>query len=107
MSESLPRVFTDFTERYPQVAEAQGTLARVVRESTSFDEKTLHLVKLALAIGAQGKGEVRSAVRKGLNAGVTEEEMRSVALLAITTCGFPTGIAGLGWIGDVCGADRA
>ena len=28
VSEYLPRVYVDFTERYPDVAEAQGALAR-------------------------------------------------------------------------------
>jgi alkylhydroperoxidase/carboxymuconolactone decarboxylase family protein YurZ len=44
---------------------------------------------------------VRSNVRKGLDHGVTEDELRGVALLAITTCGFPTAVAGLGWVDDV------
>lgn len=76
-----------------------------MRENTPFDERTAHLVKLALALGAQGDGAVRSNVRKGLGHGVSAEEMRAVALLAITTCGFPTAIAGLGWINDVCAAE--
>jgi hypothetical protein len=29
------------------------------------------------------------------------DEIRAVSLLAITTCGFPTAIAGLRWIEDV------
>ena len=40
-------------------------------------------------------------VRKGLEQGVSMEEIRAVSLLAITTCGFRTAIAGLGWIEDV------
>jgi 4-carboxymuconolactone decarboxylase len=44
---------------------------------------------------------VRSNVRKALAAGDTAAEIRHVALLAITTCGFPTAIAGLGWIDEV------
>ena len=38
-----------------------------------------------------------SNVRRAL-AGATPDEIRHVALLAITTTGFPTAIAGLGWI---------
>ena len=35
--------------------------------------------------------------------GDTPAEIRHVALLAITTWGFPTAIAGLGWIEEVLG----
>jgi alkylhydroperoxidase/carboxymuconolactone decarboxylase family protein YurZ len=44
---------------------------------------------------------VRSNVRKALAAGATAEEVRHVALLAITTCGFPQAIAGIGWVDEV------
>ena len=101
MEEYLPKVYTQFTQRYPQITSAQGQLAAAVDEASPFDERTTRLLKLALAIGAEADGAVRSNVRKGLEHGVTEDELRAVALLAITTCGFPTAIAGFGWIDDV------
>jgi len=33
------------------------------------------------------------------------DEVRHVAMLAVTTCGFPTAIAGLGWIDEVLESD--
>jgi alkylhydroperoxidase/carboxymuconolactone decarboxylase family protein YurZ len=101
VGEYLPDVYVEFTERYPRVAEAQGELARAVRDATPFDERTTRLLKLALALGAHADGAVRSNVRKGLAIGVTAEELRAVTLLAITTCGFPSAAAGLRWIDDV------
>jgi len=101
MDEYLPQVYTEFNERFPRIAGAQGKLAQAVDETSPFDERTTRLLKLALAIGAQADGAVRSNVRKGLDLGVTEDELRGVALLAITTCGFPTAVAGLGWVDDV------
>lgn len=101
MEEYLPKVYTEFTRRYARIADAQGELAAAVDETSPFDERTTRLLKLALAIGAEADGAVRSNVRKGLERGVTEEELRAVALLAITTCGFPAAIAGFGWIDDV------
>lgn len=103
--EHLPRVYVGFTERYPEVAAAQGELARTIRESAPFDERTQRLLKLALAIGAEADGAVRSNVRKALQHGVTPDEVRHVALLAITTCGFPTSIAGQRWIDEVFAAE--
>lgn len=101
MADYLPKIYHEFTDRYPEIAAAQGELSRIVRQATPFDDRTSHLVKFALALGAEAEGAVRSNVRKGLDAGITEDELRAVALHAITTCGFPTAIAGLKWIDDV------
>ena len=62
-------------------------------------------MKLGLAIGAAAEGSVRSNVRKAIAAGATADEVRQVALLAITTCGFPLAIAGAGWIDEVLDAE--
>ena len=101
MDEYLPKVYTKFTERYPSVSDAEGQLAKAVREAVPFDERTSRLLKLALSIGAQSHGAVRSNVRKGLEHGLSLEEIRAVSLLAVTTCGFPAAIAGYRLIEDV------
>lgn len=105
MSAYLPRVYQDFTQRFPEVAEAQGRLARTIREQSPFDEKTERLLTFALAVGAQADGAVRSNVRKALSHGATADELRAVALAAITTCGFPTAVAALRWIDEVLAAE--
>jgi 4-carboxymuconolactone decarboxylase len=107
MDEYLPEVYLEFTRRYPEVAEAQGELARRVDDATPFDERTTRLLKLALAVGAEADGAVRSNVRKSLAQGVTQTELRAVALLAITTCGFPSAIAGLRWVEEVLAREAA
>ncbi|MCI2237509.1 carboxymuconolactone decarboxylase family protein [Paenibacillus sp. TRM 82003] len=104
MSEYLPSIYREFTERYPDVAAAQGALAEAVRAHTGFDARTDRLLKFALALGAQSDGAVRSNVRKALAEGSSPDELRAVALAAITTCGFPTAIAGLRWIEEVLAA---
>jgi 4-carboxymuconolactone decarboxylase len=101
MTDYLPEIYAEFQERFPDVAEAQGTLAQVIRARTPFDDRTDRLIKLALAVGAQSQGAVRSNVRKALGHGVTVEELRALALQAITTCGFPTAVAALQWIDEV------
>lgn len=65
-----------------------------------LDEKTRRLVKLALAIGAGLEGATHSAVRNALAASVTPEEIKHVAVLGITTLGFPSAVRALTWIGD-------
>ena len=101
MAEHLPPVYVDFTERFPDVAEAQGILALKIRERCPFDAKTDRLITFALAVGAQANGAVRSNVRKALQHGATVDELQAIALAAITTCGFPTAIAALRWIDEV------
>ena len=101
MTDYLPEIYVEFQRRFPDVAEAQGALARVIRERTPFDNRTDRLVKFALSVGAESQGAVRSNVRKALEHGVTVEELRAVALEAITTCGFPTAVAALRWIEQV------
>jgi 4-carboxymuconolactone decarboxylase len=107
MDEYLPEVYLEFTQRYPEVAQAQGELARTVDDASPFDERTTRLLKLALAVGAEADGAVKSNVRKCLAQDVTETELRAVALLAITTCGFPSAIAGLRWVDEVLARDAA
>ncbi|MEV4489904.1 carboxymuconolactone decarboxylase family protein [Micromonospora coxensis] len=103
----LPGIYVQFLERFPEVAQAQGALARTVRERNPFDDRTDRLIKLAMAIGAEAEGAVRSNVRKALQHGATLDEIRAVALAAITTCGFPTAIAALGWIEEVAAGQSA
>lgn len=107
MTDYLPSIYVQFLERFPEVAQAQGALARAVRERSPFDERTDRLIRLAMAIGAEAEGAVRSNVRKAMEHGATLDEVRAVALGAVTTCGFPTAIAALGWIEEVIGAERA
>lgn len=102
--EHLPGVYRRFRGDYPDVATAVDALGEAVDGAGPLDERTERLVKLGLAIGAVADGAVRSNARKALAAGATPEEVRHVALLAITTCGFPTAIAGMGWVDEVLAA---
>jgi alkylhydroperoxidase/carboxymuconolactone decarboxylase family protein YurZ len=103
MDDHLPDVYTTFRERFQDVARSLDHVAQAAERSGPLDERTQRLVKLALAVGSVSQGAVRSNVRKALQAGDNLDEIRQVAVLAITTCGFPTAIAGLGWIDDVLG----
>lgn len=107
MAEYFPRAYLNFTELFPDIAEAQGALAHKIRERSPFDEKTERLLTFALAVGAQANGAVRSNVRKALQHGATVDDLQAIALAAITTCGFPTAIAALRWIDEVIGAGDA
>ena len=100
----LPDVYRGFREDYPDVASALDGLGEAVDGAGPLDERGARLVKLGLAVGALAEGAVKSNARKALAAGASPDEVRQVGILAITTCGFPTAIAGLGWIDEVLGA---
>jgi 4-carboxymuconolactone decarboxylase len=104
MSEYLPLAYRDFRATYPHVAESLDHLGQATDAAGPLDERTRRLVHLGIAIGALAEGAVRSNVRKALDAGATVDEIRQVSLLAITTSGFPTAIAGLGWTEEVIAA---
>ena len=58
-------------------------------------------MKLALAVGALSEGAVHSHTRRALEEGLTKEELKQVALLAIPTLGFPQGVKALTCIEDL------
>jgi hypothetical protein len=50
VADYLPTIYVQFLERFPEVAEGQGALARAVRERNPFDARTDRLIKIG---GAQ------------------------------------------------------
>ncbi len=97
---NLPPFFEKLAKNNPAVFEAFNNLGRAVADDGPLDAKTQRLVKLALATGAKLEGAVHSHTRRGLEADITPGELRHVALLAITTLGWPSAMAALSWIED-------
>jgi alkylhydroperoxidase/carboxymuconolactone decarboxylase family protein YurZ len=89
-----------FGEKYATVRDAFARLAEQCHEAGPLDERTRRLVKLALAVGAGLEGGVHSAVRHAREGGVTAEELEHVAVLGITTLGWPASFRALTWIRD-------
>jgi alkylhydroperoxidase/carboxymuconolactone decarboxylase family protein YurZ len=101
MQEKLPRPVQRFESDFPEIWQAFNALGNECHNGADpLDEKTRRLVKLAIAIGAGLEGGTHSAVRNALAADITPEEIKSVAILAITTIGFPASMRALTWIGD-------
>jgi 4-carboxymuconolactone decarboxylase len=101
MEQYLPDIYTAFRDRFPEVAEANDRLGQATRTAGPLDERTQRLIRLGVAIGSLAEGAVKSSVRKALDQDLTPAELRHVAMLAVTTAGFPTAIAGLDWIEEV------
>ena len=101
MTQLPPRVAGDFALTYPGVWDAYSKLGEAAAGAGPLDARTRRLVKLALAIGARSEGATHSQARQAVHEGLTPEEMRQVAVLAITTLGFPAAIASLTWVEDI------
>lgn len=98
MSEFLPPFYQQIALRYPQVRDRHEDLAAACYDAGPLDSKAGHLVKLGIAIGARYQGAVESHARQALDAGASEDELRHVGLLAVTTTGFSNAVAALSWI---------
>lgn len=108
MRQPLPKPLEKFEKAYPEVWQAFSRLGEKCHESGGpLDEKTRRLVKLALAIGTRHEGAVHSAVRQARQAGLKREEMMHVAILAITTVGWPAAFAAVTWVEESLQAEWA
>ena len=100
MQESLPNSVTSFEKKHPAVWKAFAKLGEACHETGPLDEKTRRLVKPALAIAFRSEGAVHSATRNALQSGITSAEIEHVAVLAITSLGWPAAHAAMTWIED-------
>lgn len=103
----LPTRYLEFLSHYRACAGAYEGLAVESRKAAGCSPREAELIKLALSIGARLEGAAHSHARRALAAGVSADELRGVALLAMTTCGFPQAMIGLSWVEDVLAAKSA
>lgn len=101
MNDTLPSHAQKIADHHPNLWKAYQELGAACAEAGPLDQRTQRLVKLALAIGRGSEGAVHSHVRRGLDQGLSADELRHVALLATPTLGFPAAVAALTWIRDL------
>lgn len=107
MRRVVPEQVAEIRDQFPAIWEAFTKLAETCHEQGGpLDERTRKLVKLAIAVGHRHEGAVHSAVRQALAAGLSREDLLHVAILAITTVGWPSARAALSWIEDVTAEDE-
>jgi len=98
---ALPSRYLEARKRYPKVLKAYESFGKALEGAGPLSTREQRLVKLGLAFGARMEGAAHSGVRKALEAGLKPAEIEHAALLAMTTMGFPNGMAFLGWVRDV------
>jgi len=90
----LARQFPEIWTHYAALGEATSTAG-------PLDARSRRLVKIALAVGAGLEGATHSHVRRARAEGLTADEIRHIALLAVPTLGLPSAVRALTWIDDI------
>ncbi|HJV22120.1 MAG TPA: carboxymuconolactone decarboxylase family protein [Holophagaceae bacterium] len=94
-----PSQYTAFVARFPKLGEAWEAIHEAGAQGP-LDERTIRLVKLAIAVGAQRSGAVHSSVRKARAMGIPDAEIEQVVSLAAGTLGLPATVAAWTWLHD-------
>ncbi|MFQ5837874.1 MAG: carboxymuconolactone decarboxylase family protein [Thermoplasmata archaeon] len=97
----IPKPFEEFKANYPRLFDAYEKLGKECLDVGPLDPKTRELVKLGISIGARMEGAAHSHTRRAIEKGATPDELRHVALLALTTLGFPNMMSALLWVEDI------
>jgi alkylhydroperoxidase/carboxymuconolactone decarboxylase family protein YurZ len=101
MSTPLPPLPASIAQEHPQVWKAYAALGEAVRQAGLLDDRTCRLVHLAFALAGDSEGATHSHARRALDEGLTAAELEHVALLAVTTLGWPKAMRALSWIRDI------
>lgn len=96
-----PPTYQDFVKRYPKLEEAWEKINEAGKEGGNFDEKTMRLIKLGIAMGAMKQGAIASGVRKALAIGITHSEIEQVIALTAGTLGMSSTVAVFSWVQEV------
>jgi alkylhydroperoxidase/carboxymuconolactone decarboxylase family protein YurZ len=96
-----PNAYERLRKAYPDVVQAYEKLGEAAKLAGPLSEREQRLVKVALTLGAGLEGGTHSHARRALEAGVSRDDLRHVAILGITTLGFPSAARGMTWINDM------
>lgn len=96
----LPGVAGEVARQHPELWGALQALGEQAAAAGPLDAKTRRLLHLAIAIASGSEGATHSHVRRALAEGIAAEELEHVALLGVTTLGWPQAIRGLSWVRD-------
>lgn len=102
----LPATPNRLAARHPELWAEFQKLGEQASRAGPLSLRERRLVHLALAIGADSHGATHSHARRGAAEGLSPEDLEHVALLGITTLGWPRAMRALTWVWDVTQAAR-
>jgi len=97
----LPGAAARVAKEHPELWRALETLGEACNGAGPLDARTRRLVNLAFAIAADSEGATHSHTRRALGEGLSADELHHVALLGVTTLGWPHAVRGLTWVQDL------
>ena len=95
---SLPKTFKELLNKYPAIWDAHEQLAKACAEAGPLDRKTRELIKIGIAVGAGLETATKRHALMAKEHGATPDEIIQTVLMAMTTCGHPTAMAGWQWV---------
>ena len=98
---ALPKNFRDLLSEYPEVGKRYKDLSESCYKAGPLDRKTAHLIKLGMSIAIRSEGSTHTHIRLAKEAGATDDEIRHVVVLSLTTLGWPNLGAAWSWANDV------
>jgi len=101
-----PKTYEAFVKRFPKLGQAWELVAEAGKDGP-LDERSIRLIKLAVAIGAMREGAVHAGIRKALAMGITPGEIEQVIALSASTLGFPSVVAVFSWIEETLAKGKA
>ena len=102
----LPKAVAGLAKTRPQLWEAYQRLGELVGEAGPLGARERRLVHLAYALGSASEGAAHSHARRALAEGLSIDELEHVALLSITTLGWPQAVRALTILHDVTDAEN-
>ncbi|MGY6555293.1 MAG: carboxymuconolactone decarboxylase family protein [Wenzhouxiangella sp.] len=93
----IPKTFAAFTDRFPSLDQAHRQAAEAIDMAGPLDAKARALVKIGICAGAGLESALKSQVRRGLEAGLSSDEIEHALVLGMNSVGFPKTVAAWQW----------
>jgi 4-carboxymuconolactone decarboxylase len=91
--------FEVFADAFPEVTAAYRSMK--TSGEGSLDEKTRHLIQLAIMVSIGSKGGTCDHVREALDSGASPDQVRQAILLVLGPTGMSRTGRGLAWADEV------
>ena len=101
-----PKNYLAFQKMFPELISAYEKAGRYAKKAGPLDEKTSHLIQMAVCAALRSEGGVHSHARRAVKAGASPKEIYQTLALLINTIGFPTTAAAFSWVNDILGKKK-
>jgi len=101
-----PKNYMTFQKKFPELLSIYQEAGKLAKKTGPIDEKTSHLIQMAVCAALRSEGGVHSHARRAVKAGASPKEIYQTLALLINTIGFPTTAAAFSWVNDILGKKK-